>query len=37
MSTANFVPTLWDAAFLAEREPKFNGIKGCYRKYEGKL
>ena len=37
MSVANFVPTLWDATFLAEREPKFNGIKGCYRKYEGKI
>lgn len=33
----NFVPTIWDAAFLKEREPKFNGIKGCYRKYEGKI
>lgn len=37
MSTANFVPTIWDAAFLKEREPKFNGIKGCYRKFEGSI
>jgi len=37
MSLANFSPTIWDATFLTEREPKFNGIKGCYRKYEGKI
>ena len=37
MSLSNFVPTLWDAAFLQEREPKFNGIKGCYTKYSGKI
>ena len=37
MSVANFVPTLWDAAFLKEREPKFNGIKGCNRKWEGSI
>ena len=37
MSVTNFVPTLWEAAFLKEREPKFNGIKGCYRKFEGKI
>ena len=37
MSVANFVPTIWDAAFLSEREPKFNGIKGCNQKYTGKI
>ena len=37
MSVNNFVPTLWDAAFLKEREPKFNGIKGCNRKWEGSI
>lgn len=37
MSVTNFIPTLWDAAFLAERTPKFNGIKGCNRSYEGKI
>jgi archaellin len=37
MSVVNFVPTIWDAAFLKEREPKFNGIKGCYREYEGSI
>jgi len=37
MSVNNFIPTLWDATFLAERTPKFNGIKGCQRKYEGRI
>lgn len=37
MSVANFIPTLWDATFLQERTPKFNGIKGCNRKWEGEI
>lgn len=37
MSVNNFIPTIWAEGFLQERTPKFNGIAGCTREYEGKI
>lgn len=37
MSVNNFIPTVWAEGFLREREPKFNGIAGCVREYEGQI